>query len=69
MNQLESGPFGQFPTHLQIPIDSIFEPKYLREKGYFPDNTVRVRKGVAWCLLCAKVDVASIIHAEKIPSE
>ncbi len=43
--------------------------KYLCEKEYFPDNCVRIWKGVTPCLLCASVKVTSLLYAEKIPSE
>ena len=41
----------------------------LFQYGVFPDNTLRVRKRVAWCLLCVSVKVASLLQAEEIPSE
>ncbi len=43
--------------------------KYLREKEDFPHNYVHVWKGVTPCLLCASVEVTTLLHAKKIPSE
>lgn len=43
--------------------------EYLCEKEDFPDNTVQVRKGVASCLLCVRIQVSSFLHPEIIPFE
>ena len=43
--------------------------KYFREKEDFRDNYVGVGKGVTLPFLCSSVDVLSLSHIEKIPSE
>ena len=60
----ENGQFGQFQTHQQIPIVSIFMREYLRGKGEFLTNCVHVRKGVVKCLLYASAEVLKFTRRE-----